>query len=210
MDVPAAETSLKNVLDLYYSWLVSLIGPKGNDRIALLGTIVTHDVVKDAPLYTNYIYRQFADRTISLSPEDFGPGNTNDRFSRVYRRVIEVAASDLYAEARLTDKQQSDIDSYAGDITEAVTEIKNIRRSTLKDWTDYAKDAGLQPGTPSYDLERAKFYQPYIALIRDQRQKIVVAQSKKRATWLSVFKDDKPAQQLADVYERTIAEDNQQ
>ena len=210
MDVKAAETTLKNVMDLYYSWLIQMIGPKGNDKIALLSTIVTHDVVKEAPLYTNYVYRQFADRTISISPEDFGPGNTNDRYSRIYRQIIAVAASDLYANAKTTDKQQADIDKYTGDITEAVTEIKKIRSETLTAWNDYAKQAELKPGTPSYDLERAKFYQPYIALLRDQRQKIIIAQSKKRAIWLSIFKDDQAAQQLSDVYERTNAEDNQQ
>jgi hypothetical protein len=210
MDVTASQTTIKNVMDLYYSWLISMIGPKGKDKIALLSTIVTHDVTKEAPLYTNYVYRQFADRTISISPEDFGPGNTNDRYSRVYRGIIEIAASDLYANANLTVDQQNLIDRWRGDVTAAITEIKNIRHISLKDWSDYAQQAGLHPGTPAYDLERAKFYQPYIALIKDQRQKIVVAQSKVRAIYLSVFKNDKPAQQLADVYERTIAEDSQQ
>lgn len=210
MEITAAESTIKNVLSLYYSWLVEMIKPKGNDKIALLSTIVTHDILKEAPLYTNFIYRQFADRTVSVSPEDFGAGNTNDRYSRIYRQVIEVAASDLYAKAKLSDKQQRQIDLYTGDITEAVTEIKNIRQTTLRDWTEYAKSAGLTPGTPQWELERAKFYQPYIALIRDQRQKIVNAQAKKRAIWLSIFKDDKPAQQLADVFERTVAEDNRQ
>lgn len=210
MDIKAAESTIKNVMDLYYSWLIAMIGPKGSDKIALLGTITTHDVIAEAPLYTNWVFRQFADRTISVSPEDFGPGNTNDRFSRLYKRVIETAASDLYANASPTPDQQSKIDKYAGDVTEAVTEIKNIRTITLKDWVEYAKSAGIKPDTPEWDLERAKFYQPYISLIKDQRDKIIQAQAKKRAIWLSVFKDDKPAQQLSDVYERTMAEDNQQ
>jgi hypothetical protein len=210
MDVTAAESTMKNAMDLYYSWLFALIKPTGNDKIALLSTIVTHDIVKEAPLYTNYVYRQFADRTISVSPEDFGAGNTNDRFSRIYRQIVEVAASDLYANAKLTDKQQVTLDGHAGDITEAVNEIKNIRQLTLNGWLIYAKDAGLVAGSPQWDLERAKFYQPYIALIKIQRQKIVQAQAKRRAIWLSVFKNDKSAQQLSDVFERTVAEDNQQ
>lgn len=210
MDITAAESTLKNVMDLYYSWLIQMIGPKGNDKIALLSTIVTHDVIKDAPLYTNYIYRQFADRTISVSPEDFGAGNTNDRYSRVYRQIIDIAATDLYASAKLTPKQEQQVDLYTGNITEAVEEIKNIRIESNRSWLEYAKQAGLQPGTPTYDLERAKYYQPYIALIKDQRQKIVTAQAKKKAIWLSVFKNDIPGRELAEIYERTIAEDNKQ
>lgn len=210
MDITAAETTIKNVLDLYYSWLIQLIGPKGNDKIALLSTILTHDIDKDAPIYTNFVFRQFADRTISLSPADFGRGNTSDRYSRVYRGIVETAASDLYANANLTNAQLGQINGYSGDITSAVTEIKNIRMDSSKSWLEYAKQAGLVPNTPQYELEKAKYYQPYIALIRDQRQKITVAQAKKRAVWLSVFKNDKPAQQLADVYERCQAEDNLQ
>lgn len=210
MQVTAAETTIKNVLDLYYSWLIAMIGPKGTDKIALLSTILTHDVDKEAPLYTNYIFRGFADRTISVSPEDFGKGNANDRFSRIYRNIIEVAASDLYASAQVSPDQQKALDKWDGDITEAVREIKGIRQESLKDWVDYANNAGLKPGTPQYDLERAKFYQPYISLIKSQRQKITVAQAKKRSIWLSVFKNDKAAQQLSDIYERTVAIENQQ
>jgi hypothetical protein len=201
---------MKNVMDLYYSWLISLIGPKGSDKIALLGTITTHDIVADAPLYTNYVFRQFADRTISVSPEDFGPGNTNDRFSRVYKRTVETAASDLYANTNLTPDQQNQIDKWTGNITEAVTEIKKIRTESLKNWMEWAKNAELKPGTPEWDLERAKFYQPYISLIKDQRDNIIKAQAKKRAIWLSVFKNDKPAQALCSVYEMSNAEESLQ
>jgi hypothetical protein len=74
----------------------------------------------------------------------------------------------------------------------------------VAEWKDYADKAGLKPGTPEYNLERAKFYQSYIELIKAQRQKIITAQAKKRAIWLAVFKDDQAGQQLADVYERTI------
>ena len=55
MEITAAESTMKNVMDLYYSWLIQMIGPKGTDKIALLGTITTHDVISDAPLYTNYV-----------------------------------------------------------------------------------------------------------------------------------------------------------
>ncbi len=144
----------------------------------MLSTIITHDIVEKAPLYTNYIFRQFADRTISISPEDFGPGNTNDHFSRQYRQIIAVAASELYAAAKLSDEQQTLINKYTGDITEAVNEIKDIRRDTLREWNDYAEKAGLKPGTPEWELERAKFYQPYIAVIRDQRQKSLLHKQK--------------------------------
>ena len=75
----------------------------------------------------------------------------------MYRQIISVAASDLYAAAKPTDKQQADMDRYDGDVTEAVREIKGIRQETLKEWKDYATQAGLTPGTPAYDLERATF-----------------------------------------------------
>lgn len=210
MDITAAQSTIKNVVDLYYSWLIDMIGPKGKDKIALLSTIVTHDIDKAAPLYSNYIFRQFADRTISVSPEDFGAGNTTDRYSRIYRNVIETAASELYAKGELTGPQTDQLNSYSGEITAAVTEIKNIRKLSNSEWRAYAKEVSIPPNTPQWDLEQAKFYQPYIALIRDQRDRIVRAQSKKRAIWLSVFKDDPEGKALANIYERTIAEDSMQ
>lgn len=210
MEITASQTTMKNAMDLYYSWLVELIGPKGNDRIALLSTITTHDIIKDAPLYTNYVFRQFADRTISLSPHDWGKGDTNDRYSRIYRQIVDIAAAELYANAELTDEQQNKIDLYTGSISEAVQEIKAIRTDAAKTWAEQAKVEGLTPGTPQYDLEKAKWYQPYIALLKDQRQKIITAQAKKKAIWLSVFKDDQAGRELSEIYERTIAEDNQQ
>ena len=210
MEIKASDSPITNVMDLYYSWLVDLIGPKGNDKVALLGSITVHDIDQAAPLYTNQVFRQFADRTITISPEDFGPGNTNDRYSVIYDRIIAVAAAQLYAEAELTDKQTVLIDGYQGDIVEAIDEIKSIRREALDDWTEYAQVAELKPGTPQYDLEKAKHYEPYIGLIKTQRQKVTRAQAKKRAIWLSVFADDPDARRLAEIYENCIAQENQQ
>ena len=82
MEIKSTELTITDVLDQYYSWLVKLMGPKGNDRVALFSTIVTHDVVRDAPVYTEGVFRGFVDRSITISPEDFGPGNTTDRYSR--------------------------------------------------------------------------------------------------------------------------------
>lgn len=210
MEVTAVESTIKNVMDLYYSWLINMIGPKGNDKIALMGTITVHDVIPPAPLYTNYVFRQFADRTISISPEDFGPGNTNDRFSVIYDRLIAVAAAEVYAKATLSDQQTVLIEGYEGDIVEAVQEIKSIRQQTAQDWIKYADSLALKPGTPAYDLERAKYYEPSISLIKVQRQKITKAQAKKRAIWLSVFKNDPDGRQLSEIFENCQAQENQQ
>ncbi|MEP4247365.1 hypothetical protein [Tateyamaria sp.] len=210
MEVTAQESTINNVMDLYYSWLVSLVGPKGNDKVALLSTITTHDIEQKAPLYTNQVFRQFADRTVSISPEDFGAGNTNDRYSVIYDRIVAVAAAKIYAEAELTDKQKIDLDAYDGDITEAFGEIKTLRRDVLDDWTEYAKAANLEPGTPKYDLEQAKYYQPTISLIKSQRQKITKAQAKKRAIWLNVFADDPDARRLSEIFENCNDQQNMQ
>ncbi|MBX5164804.1 hypothetical protein [Rhizobium sp. NZLR4b] len=209
MDITAADSSIKKVLNLYYGWLVELVKPKGVDKIALMSTIVTEDIVETAPLYTNYIFRQFADRTISVSPEDFGGGNTNDRYSRVYRDLVEIAAADLYANASLTPQQQQTVDDCDTNVNTAIENIKTIRTAALEAWLAYAKEAGLKPGTPQYELAYANYYQPYIAQIKNERQKIITNQAKRRAVFLSVFKS--PAdREMANVYERCNAVESQQ
>lgn len=210
MEVTAVESTITNVMDLYYSWLVKLVGPKGNDRIALLGTITVHDIDQKAPLYTNQVFRQFADRTITISPEDFGPGNTNDRYSVIYDRAIAVAGSQLYAKASLSPEQQVLLGQYQADQEEAIREIKGIRTEARDDWNAYVNTSDLKPGTPQYVLEKAKFYEPYISLIGSQRQKITHARAKRRAIWLSVFADDAEARQLAEVFENCNAPENLQ
>lgn len=208
MEVKSTELTIAGVLDQYYSWLVRLMGPKGSDRVALFSTIVTHDVFRDAPLYTQGVFRAFVDRSLTISPEDFGPGNTTDRYSRRYRDLIARAAYELYANANYTEKQLLELQKLDGDVSEAIKEINNVRRDANTEWRDYAEKLGLKPNTPEYDLHRANFYQPYLVQIKDQRQKITSAQARKLAVRMSVFKNDRDGAQLCRVFERTIAQDN--
>ena len=210
MDITTSQTTLQGVLDQYYSWLVKLMGPKGTDRTALFSSIITHDVLKEAPLYTLGVFRGFADRTLNISPEDFGAGNTADRYSRRYRDLIEIAGAELYSNATYTKKQLEDLQKADGDITEATKEILRVRKEALKEWNDYATQAGLVPGTPQYTLERANFYNPYLLLIRNERTKLARGQAKRVAVHLSVFKGDKDAMQLSKVYERCNSIENVQ
>jgi hypothetical protein len=210
MDITTSQTTLNGVLDQYYSWLVKLMGPKGNDRTALFSSVITHDILKEAPLYTLGVFRSFADRTLTISPEDFGAGNSTDRYSRRYRDLIEIAGAELYGNATYTEKQLEDLQKADGDITEAANEILRIRKEVLREWTDYSRQAALTPGTPQYTLERANFYNPYLVLIRNQRTKLSRGQSKRVAVHLSVFKGDKDAMQLSKVYERCNAIENVQ
>lgn len=210
MDITVDDTPIPNAMELYYDWLLDLIGPKGDDKIALLGTITTFDIQGDAPLYTNQIFRQFADRTITVSPTDFGKGNDYDRFSAVYDEIVQTAASQLYAEQELSDQAVLQLQRYDGEITEAVDEIKDVRFLTNAQWMEFAEAAKLEPKTPDYDLEKAKFYQPSISQILNQRQKITRAQAKRRAIWLNAFAGDPDARRLAIVYENCISAKNQQ
>ncbi len=210
MEVTAQETSLKNVLDQYYSWLVDLMGPTGDNRVALLSTIVTHDIIRDAPLYTHSVFKAFVDRTISISPEDFGPGNYADLYSRRYSDLVALAGYELYVSAKYSDQQVVDLQRLAGDITEAIKEINGIRRSANEEFNKVATDLGLKPGTPEYDLQRANVFSPYLTLIRIQRDKITRAESNRLAIHLAVFKNDREAAQLASIFERCIAESSYQ
>lgn len=208
MLVKSTEILIGNVLNQYYTWLWKLIGPKGVDKIALLSTITTHDIIKDARLFTDGVFRSFADRTITISPEDFGPGNTNDRYSRIYSSVISLAGYELYSNAKLTPEQSTTLAGYEGDITEAIREINKVRSEANAEWKKQAEDLDLKPNTPEWRLERANFYNPYLALIRNQREQITRAQAKKRSLWLSIFRDDRAAAQLSSIYERCLAEEN--
>jgi hypothetical protein len=208
MEVKSTELTFTNVLDQYYSWLVKLMGPRGNDRVALFSTIVTHDIVRNAPLYTEGVFRGFADRTLTISPEDFGPGNTTDRYSRRYADLINVAAYELYASANYTAAQTIELQKLDGEVTEAIKEINSTRRQANAEWATFAQQLGVKPGTPEYDLERANFYLPYLTIIRDQRMRITRAQSRKLAVHMSVFRNDRDAAKLSRIYERCQAQDS--
>jgi len=208
MEIKSTELTISNVLDQYYSWLVKLMQPKGIDRVALFSSVLTHDVVREAPLYTQGIFRGFVDRTLTVSPEDFGAGNTTDRYSRRYADLINLAGYELYADATYTPKQTDDIKKADGDASEALKEINALRKEANTEWIKQAQQLQIKPGTPEYDLERANFYQPYLGLIREQRQKMTRAHSKKAAVMLSVFGSDQDAAQLSKVYERCMAQDN--
>lgn len=208
MEVKSTELTISNVLDQYYSWLVKLMQPKGRDRVALFSSVLTHDVVKDAPLYTEGVFRGFVDRTITISPEDFGAGNTTDRYSRRYADLINIAGYELYANATYTPKQTDEIQKADGDVSEALKEINSTRKDANTEWVKQAEQLQLKPGTPEYNLERANFYEPYLGLIRDQRQKMTKAQAKKAAVMQSVFGNDQDAAQLSKIYERCLAQDN--
>lgn len=201
---------LKDVLDQYYSWLVMLLGPKGKDKIALLGTITTLDVIKDAPLFTEGVFRSFADRTITVSPEDFGGSNATDRYSRIYSAVISRAAAVLYASTDLDEKQTLRLSGYQGDLTEATTEINSIRTLANKAWKEVVKDESLKPETPEWRLARANFYIPYLLMIKEQRNKITRARASIEAFWNSIYKENTAAAHLSEVYERCISAENLQ
>lgn len=208
MEVKSTEITIKDVLDQYYSWLVKLMGPKGTDRIALFSTIVTHDVEREAPLYTEGVFRGFVDRTLSISPEDFGAGNTADRYSRRYKALIDNAGSELYAAATFTPAQTNELQKLEGDVTEAINEINATRREANQGWIVFAQQLNLKPETPEYDLQKANFYLPYLSVTRDQRAKITKAQARTLAIRMSVFKVDHDAAQLSNIYERCQSQDN--
>jgi hypothetical protein len=157
LTIDATQTPLKNVMNLYYSWLVDMIGPKGADKIALLSTIITFDILKESPMYTLWGFRAYADRTITISPDDFGSGNITDRYSRLYRKIIELAGYELYANAKLSDKQAVDVQKAEGDITSAIADINTINHAALTEWLKSAAQQNLKPGTPEYVLEKQFF-----------------------------------------------------
>lgn len=210
MEITAADQPINGVLDQYYSWLVNLMGPNGKDRVALLSTIVTHDIVREAPLYTQEVFRSFVDRTISISPEDLGAGNYSDRYSRRYSDLINTAAAELYAAATYTPEQEVRLQKAEGDITEAITEINSLRREANDEFLKVAKEMGLKPGTPEYDLERAKVFNPYLTLFSQQLRKMNRAEATREAVHMSVFKSDRAAAELSRTFERCIAETSKQ
>jgi hypothetical protein len=103
------------------------MGPKGTDRVALFSTVVTHDVERTAPLYTEQVFRGFVDRTLTISPEDFGASNTTDRYSRRYRDLVERAGYELYASITYTPNQALEIQKADGDISRSDSRNKTLR-----------------------------------------------------------------------------------
>jgi hypothetical protein len=135
--------------------------PTNIQNIALNSTIVTFDILKKSPLYNEMVFRSFADRTIGLSPTDFGPGaaNVGDRFSERYTGMLERIVATL-------DRKVSAAD--ADFIKNAENEIKLLEQKLeqayhdmAKRWSDHKRDEGITDQDPMYLEKMIAFYNSF-------------------------------------------------
>ena len=203
MDIKSIDTNIQNAIDQYYEWLLMLLRPEGNFKVALLSSLVQHDVIEHAPLTAEYVFRGFADRTISVSPADLGAGSTNDRYSAVYDRVIAAAAGPVRRKYKdnLSDRDIQDLASADTDIGNANDKINEILTGAAEAWDTYSSKKHLKEGTPEYAIERSGFFGNYYQQVLGQHTKITQAASNKRAIWAGAFGADSDAEQLNEIYE---------
>src|SRR5258708_33800333 len=100
LPIPVADSPLKAALDFYYRNLIDLIsnngrGYGGDQKLLLNSTIMSFDISQDTPFYNEGLFRNFADRVFTDSPQGLGPANRADRFSLHYERAVRIAASSV-------------------------------------------------------------------------------------------------------------------
>ncbi len=163
VDIKVSDSPIPNAIDQYYSFLVSLLQPTNIQNIALNSTIVTFDIIKNAPLYTEEVFRGFADRTIGLSPTNFAPGASNigDRFSERYVGLLErlVATMDHnFLKQDALDK----ISSIKRTITATETDLVNAYSDMAAKWNTYAAQIGAKPTDIDYLDKMIAYYDSFL------------------------------------------------
>lgn len=137
IEIKVADSPIPNAIDQYYSFLFQLLRPTNKQDIALNSTCVTFDIVKKAHLYTQGVFRAFADRTIGISPTNFEPGagNIGDRFSERYVDMINLILATLDTELKPEDVDK--ITSHKKTIGELETDLGQTYIDMVSLWNRY-------------------------------------------------------------------------
>lgn len=184
IEITSEDSPIPNVLDQFYTHVHSLLSPQTEQKVALNSTLVTFDILPEAPMFTEYVFRAFADRTITASPTDFEPvalgvANTNDRYSTFYTELLRQSIFDL--DATMSDEALDKIDILERDIQVLRKDMQKFIQDMFRDWNAHAKENGIEVEDPYYlDKQTAYFtvfnfadqLQYYRETIGDNLQKI--------------------------------------
>ncbi len=159
--ITVKDSPIKNAIDQYYGFLRDLFNPTDIQNIALNSTLVTFDIVRDAPLYNENVFRSFTDRKIGLSPTEFGPGSANfgDRFSERYQEMIEVVVSDI--DRNLSEEDQDKIENYKRELRLSERELEEAYLEMNDRWQKYKTDSGITNSDPEILEKQIAYYNTF-------------------------------------------------
>lgn len=161
VEITVEDSPVENALDLYYSHLYGLLSPETDQKIALNSSLVTFDILPDAPMYTEFVFRAFADRTVSLSPTDFDPvrlgvANTNDRYSKFYLDLLRHATFDL--DVSLSQESLDKIDNLERENKVTRKELQQFTNDMFQQWRDHAETNNITEDDPYYLDKQTAFF----------------------------------------------------
>lgn len=158
IELPVSESPIPNALDQYYSLLRQLLQPTDEQNIALNSTLVTFDIVKEAGLYTENVFRGFADRKVKLSPTNFGfgPADISDRFSELYGEALEAVVSEI--DRTIDPEDLVRIEDLHSKRRRAQRDLQSEYISMVERWIQYKQAAGIPDDDPELLEKQIAFY----------------------------------------------------
>lgn len=161
VEIKVADSPIPNAIDQYYSFLFQLLRPTNKQDVALNSTCVTFDIVKKAHLYTQGVFRAFADRTIGISPTNFEPGagNIGDRFSERYVDMINIILSNVDTELKPEDVDK--ITSHTKSIGELETELSKTYIDMVTLWNKYMEVNHISKEDKDYLEKMVAYYNTF-------------------------------------------------
>jgi hypothetical protein len=156
INMTMGESPLKTGLDAWYSYLVELLKPSKNRKVALNDIITPADIYSNTNFYDQYIFRSFVDRLVLTSPQDYTLGNAN--FTSAYSYYWSILLDRIIADidVNLSAPDQNKIDEYDRQINEIRTKYTTIKTELETKWNAYAAQAGIDPKTDKFYIFKKK------------------------------------------------------
>jgi hypothetical protein len=171
VDISVNDSPIGNAIDQYYHFLNQLFQPTEKQNIALNSSLVTFDIVKEARLYTENVFRGFADRKIALSPTDFGFGSADfgDRFSERYKELLSGIVSQI--DRSLSQEDLDEISALKRELKLAENELEETYIDMGSRWRRYKSEEGIEDTDPDILDKQIAFYNTFAFATKLRRLK---------------------------------------
>src|SRR5262245_43598597 len=141
VELTVAESGLPHAIDQWFSEIIQLSGIRNPHKLALLGTITSYEIVPTAPMFNQFIFRSWVDRSIVNSPADPGSPSFFARHSNVFEELLTRATAKI--DASVPPEVQAQIDVQMQNITAVQEKIEAERKRVREAWEIEAKARGL-------------------------------------------------------------------
>ena len=138
------DSPIPQAMEVYFEQVAALVRSGPNQKIALTNNIVNFPMREDTRMFNAYVARAFADRSISRgSPIDtgdqfLGPANVNDRFSRQYEILINLAMSEVKLD--MSQETINRIEDSERKVWEHEEKLNDLIEEVLNDWQDHKRE----------------------------------------------------------------------